>query len=556
MNIIKFLKDKGITSTIRYSGTTNSEAEFEVRKIVKKKDIINSYLKKTKPQITTIDEYIDYLYLKCKIQYEEIIPLVREDIRDDFANQIRLFKDKYDKYKKENLISFLKENYKDILSNKYNGLYIKRDIIDYTLEILLSTYNSGVDDEIIEYLIVNYSYLLYDKFDSCKKIFNSDNKQKFYKKLLDEKMLERNLQYRLNDICNVLQYLKKKNRELYYNRLKSLISIMKRRTFNATVDDVINKYYELEKFTKKLKEFGVPDYYVFEKELKTQEHLLDEYLKIHGKSIPFEISTKSIIDILENENEKWYTKSLCLTHTTDKKDTSQIISNLEYAYKYFARSVIVDSISTNKETDEIFTFSVLNNLSLAMMSGKHIIYYLMDDNKKLNDLFAYVIMDIDTYFGQDCLYFNINTFKFDINMLYDAFKELRLAIKSNDEIKMKWKIYATEMLLCGIIEKLLRNVYYEKTKNEKYVNFDSLSIKSLVIKEELKNELGEFNCQCLEYYLSKRNGNIGNNNRNDFGHFNDNMYPKLTIDTVLEELYFLLTVSNILLVKANKKEKF
>ena len=184
MNIIKFLKDKGITSTIRYSGTTNSETEFEVRKIVKKKDIINSYLKKTKPQITTIDEYIDYLYLKCKIQYEEIIPLVREDIRDDFANQIRLFKDKYDKYKKENLISFLKENYKDILSNKYNGLYIKGDIIDYTLEILLSTYNSGVDDEIIEYLIVNYSYLLYDKFDSCKKIFNSDNKQKFYKKLL------------------------------------------------------------------------------------------------------------------------------------------------------------------------------------------------------------------------------------------------------------------------------------------------------------------------------------------------------------------------------------
>ena len=49
---------------------------------------------------------------------------------------------------------------------------------------------------------------------------------------------------------------------------------------------------------------------------------------------------------------------------------------------------------------------------------------------------------------------------------------------------------------------------------------------------------------------------MGNNNRNDFGHFNDNMYPKLTIDTVLEELYFLLTVSNILLVKAKKKEKF
>ena len=227
---------------------------------------------------------------------------------------------------------------------------------------------------------------------------------------------------------------------------------------------------------------------------------------------------------------------------------------MEYAYKYFARSKLTDFISTNKDTDDVFTFSVLNNLSLTMMCGKHVIFYIMNDDNKLNDLFAYILRDADIYFGQDCLYFNMETFEIDINMLFDAFKELRNAIEQNDDIKIKWKIYATEMLLCGIIEKLLRNIYYEKTKNEKFVSFDSLTIGSLIKIKELKSEIGEFNCWCLEYYLSKREGNIGNNNRNDFGHFNDNMYSKLTIDTVLEELYFLLTISNSLLVKVHLKK--
>lgn len=554
MNIIKFLKDKGITSTIRYYGTADLATGFEVKNIVEKKDIINGYLEKIKPQITTIDEYIDYLYLRCEIQYEEVIPLVREDLRDEFTNQIIIFKEKYKGYQKKDLTLFVKENYKNILKNKYTDLYIEPDVVDFTVEILLNAYNSDTDDEIIEYIIENFSYLIYDNFDSCKKIFDNDKEHKFYEKLLEKKILEEDSQYRLDEICNVLQHLKKKNIDIYKDKLANLIKIIRKRTFNANVDNVINKYYELKNFTKKLKEFREKDYYIFEKELKKQEPLIDEYLKHHGKSIPFEINIKPIIDVLENDKKEWYTKSLSITHTTDKENTSQIISNLEYAYKYFARSKLTDFISTNKDTDDVFTFSVLNNLSLTMMCGKHVIFYIMNDDNKLNDLFAYILRDADIYFGQDCLYFNMETFEIDINMLFDAFKELRNAIEQNDDIKIKWKIYATEMLLCGIIEKLLRNIYYEKTKNEKFVSFDSLTIGSLIKTKELKSEMGEFNCLCLEYYLSKREGNIGNNNRNDFGHFNDNMYSKLTIDTVLEELYFLLTISNSLLVKVHLKK--
>ena len=190
MNIIKFLKDKGITSTIRYYGTADLATGFEVKNIVEKKDIINGYLEKIKPQITTIDEYIDYLYLRCEIQYEEVIPLVREDLRDEFTNQIIIFKEKYKGYQKKDLTLFVKENYKNILKNKYTDLYIEPDVVDFTVEILLNAYNSDTDDEIIEYIIENFSYLIYDNFDSCKKIFDNDKEHKFYEKLLEKKILE------------------------------------------------------------------------------------------------------------------------------------------------------------------------------------------------------------------------------------------------------------------------------------------------------------------------------------------------------------------------------
>lgn len=49
-------------------------------------------------------------------------------------------------------------------------------------------------------------------------------------------------------------------------------------------------------------------------------------------------------------------------------------------------------------------------------------------------------------------------------------------------------------------------------------------------------------------YLLSHKG-IGKNLRNDFAHYNEKIYDKLTYDTVLESLYFLILVSNSLLIK-------
>ena len=98
MNIIKLLKDNDVTSKIRYYGINDMATGFEVKNILQNSELIGNYLKGIKCTINNLDEYIDFLYLRCMAQYDEIVPDVREDIRDDFAKQIDEMKRLYSKY--------------------------------------------------------------------------------------------------------------------------------------------------------------------------------------------------------------------------------------------------------------------------------------------------------------------------------------------------------------------------------------------------------------------------------------------------------------------------
>jgi hypothetical protein len=224
---------------------------------------------------------------------------------------------------------------------------------------------------------------------------------------------------------------------------------------------------------------------------------------------------------------------------------------LEYAIKYFEKSQLTDLISSNVSTDKIFTLSTINNLSISMMQGKYSIHYMISDDNRLNDLLSYIYSGINSYFGQDSLFYNSNDFEKDINLIFNAIKELKTASSDETELKSKFLIYGLENLLCGIIEKTLRNIFYELTKEEKYTNISTINLGYLLGTIEVIDIIGLYNSHCLEYYLLNRNG-VGQNNRNDFAHFNDNIYDKLIYDTILEELYLLLTLSNILLVKGQK----
>ena len=234
----------------------------------------------------------------------------------------------------------------------------------------------------------------------------------------------------------------------------------------------------------------------------------------------------------------------------DKKDKSKLISNLDYTIKYCEKSQIMDVVSTNIHADKKFTYSVINNLSISMMQGKYSIDYMLHDDNRLNDLLSYIFAGINIYFGENSLYYNAMQFELDLNMLFNALNEFKKASSDKDEIKTKWLVYSIETQLCGIIEKTLRNIFYDKAKVNKYVNSKFATLGNLITSDEVIDVIGKNNCDCIEYYLLDRNG-VGKNLRNIFSHYDDMIYDKLIYDIILESLYLLLVISNTLLLVSN-----
>ena len=546
-NIIKELKDRNITSQIRYYGTNDMATGFEIKNIVENYEVYDKLIDGIAPVINSVDDYVNYLYIKCLKDYKEVVPMVRDDLKEKMENIILKAEKKYEEYKKEDLPKFIAKNYKKILQEEYEELYIKHDIIDFTIEYMCKFCNK--DSKAMEYIIKNYSYQIYDNFDSFKKCFDESKDLHYYDLLLDEEKLQKDTIYRLKEITKVLNFLKIRSVDMYNRKIDILIDLLRKETFDATIENIMNKFFRLEEFISVLEELKHPKCYEFKKELEKQSKIKDEYILKYGHEQGFTIDIKPIIEILEKEELEWYVKSLAMTHS---KKGKQMISVFEDIMKKSSKKGIVDYVTSDIKTDETFTYSTINVLSITLMYGKYILNYMISDDNRLNDLLAYIIMGIENYFKDDEMYFNKEHFELDVNMVFDAIKELNVAYDQKNDIKIKRIIYGLEVQLCGIIEKILRTANKKIKQEQEYISFDSVQLNSLLKDEILAKELGKGNCQCIQYLLSRRDGKIGKNTRNDFDHYNDEIYDKLNYDTILETLYILLVISNTLLCKQKK----
>lgn len=546
-NIIKELKDRNITSQIRYYGKNDMASGFEIKNIVDNYNLYNGLIDSIKPIIKSSDDYINYLYIRCIKEYRELLDIVRDDLKERIEAFITKIESLFTQYDEGDLARFIISNYKKVLSNEYEGLYIKHDVIEYTIEYMCKYCNDNKNA--IEYIIKNYSYIVYDNFDSFKKMFDKSDNLYYYDLLLSAEKLKKDSSFRLEKIKNVLLHLKTKSESKYDEKANLLVKIYKEETFNASIDDIMNKHFMLSDFIKVLSQLKHPSCHEFEIEFKDQKKIMDEYMHEKGHEQVFYIDIKPVIEIMEKKEIEWYIKSLSMTHT---KKGKKLISIFESIMGKSGKKGIADFVTSNIETDDTFTYTTINTLSIGLLHGKHILNYMISDNSRLNDLLAYVMMGLDNYFKDESMYFDREKFELDINMIFDAIKELNEAYREKNDIKIKRIIYGLEVQLCGVIEKTLRVIYREINKEQVYIPFDSVSLRSLLNQPSLQKEIGQGNCQCIQYLLGKREGNISKNTRNDFTHYNDEIYDKLNLDTVLEALYILLVISNTLLCNQKK----
>ena len=120
--------------------------------------------------------------------------------------------------------------------------------------------------------------------------------------------------------------------------------------------------------------------------------------------------------------------------------------------------------------------------------------------------------------------------------------------EEQDELVCRLNNYNTIHLVVGIIEKILRELFYKSIGVNKYIPRSALTIESMLEAKEMEEFLGQANARTFRFFLTSYE-NTGKGIRNHIAHYNNDIKEICTMDNVLAVLYLLITLTNELLLK-------
>lgn len=546
MNIINFLKEQKASASLTYYGKDDMATGYQIKVLVDHEQEINEYYNEKSFDINNIDDYIDFLFVDMYSRLSEIIPLVRDDIKDKVQIEVNYLNDIRKKYRYSDCNKYIKHNFDTVLNIESLKKYDLRayEIVDITLNYIKDNFKIFKENKnIYEYIVKNYPYKIFYHFNEYRNIF--DKYPEFYNILFSEEILKGQMYTKISHLEDALKAIKIKDIELYNNTINLILKIIKERSFNTNLEKVMYTFNDVKATRKLFEKIGEKAYVEIYNEEKKQEIILDEYIHKNGHKSSFEINIKDFVSVYENKEINWEIKSLMITHGRYNK---KMVSRFESVLSKKREKNLIDLVSTNIPTNEYFTYSIQNELSIMMMFGKLMIRYMLFEDDRFDDLMNYLFAGIANY--TEKFNINISNIEDDFNMISFTLKNLvnESKRKEKDELIVQLWNYNAIHLIVGIFEKIIRELYYENVQMKKYVPKEKLTLENIFKAEELDDMLGRANKKAFQYFLTSDNF-VGNNLRNDICHYNNNIYEICTLDNTLTVIYILLTLTNELLLK-------
>ena len=142
MNIIDFLKENSTSVTLIYYGKNDMASGFQIKTLIDNKNEIIDYYEKADTKINNLNEYIDYIFVDTYSQLSEMIPMVRDDLKETVSDILEKLKETKENYKKSEINKFIKHNYNILLSRDKLKTFDLRayEIIEYTLNYIKKNY--------------------------------------------------------------------------------------------------------------------------------------------------------------------------------------------------------------------------------------------------------------------------------------------------------------------------------------------------------------------------------------------------------------------------------
>ena len=538
MNIINKLNLKIDIYQFKFFGLGDYATSLDVQEILDNIEIIKTYFSDKDGSITMYDDFIDFLYLKKYMEFDTIKDSINESFVTKFEDAINIIKLNFEKYKKSQLIAFLKENGIELIkTSKPNILY---NVFDLVCE-----YNSAYKD-ILLYISKEKLYLIVNNFEDIKKIIIKY--PDLCHEILSDKHFNEVKTYLLKGYFKVLKFFL--NKKEYMTEANAIIKLISNYAIdiykNINDDNALQTEITYKEILEFLKSINHNDYLLLEQNLPIIERYLNEYLEKNGKKFSFKLPLKQIFDMLKNEKISLQEKLLFLTHTREKNKIISIFTSIGQNSKI---SITEQLCSTSIPHDEYFTVTKQEVLNVADNVYLRCLQYFIN-KEKINDFISLLFslsLSICNHYHIDYEELEVET---DFNILLNMFMDLFSAYESNNDFLVKGLNYSISMFTMAIIEKLLRNLYKEMN-TDTFIKNDWSSLGNLLNENNkiIVDLLGVDNVKVFSFYLIKYNNKFGFNYRNNFAHYKNIKTDDMNFTVVLKTTQILLCIINELIVR-------
>jgi len=544
MNIIEKLKEHNIHTQIKYYGLSDMSTGISIGEFLEgKKLILENYFDS---EINDIDSYIDYVYLEHILKFEEAIPYVIEDKRNEFQIFIDNCKLLFERYEKKNFIKYIFNNYREIFEYKNEDMIscLEFDLKEYTI-INIASYSKNINDELIDYLIDNQLYSIIDNFE-CWQSYFKKNPIKFTK-LFSKENIEKVFYMRYQSIFDILVIFNNNDnfKAIIKEISESIFEIINERFFGIKDDKLIwESYYTLNDclcFFRKIKSSKANK---IDDELNIQREIFEDSVMRNGQTTSFKIDLEPFKAGFENKSIPWEFRIISVTHA--KGEDGNLNSFIDNAINSESTGLFDIMSRRNPGTNEYFTNSRLRSLKIYTFEIKGRMGIILSSVENIKDYIDSIYEEIKYICKNLKVNHNNEEFNSDIEMLYYYLTDIK-NIDKESVISLKNMYYGLSMFLCGFIEKILRVIYKNSISSDIYVADKNIMLGNLLDNEEIIHKIIGINqSHCLRYLLTKvdYDTNVGLNIRNDLAHLNGRTMKVLSYDMILELLSYFTSVIN------------
>ena len=360
------LQSKNIEILPRNYGPQDFETSWEIKSIVENPGLFDDlYSRYPLTKLSSLDDYYVFLLSIKFVSMREVIPALLQDAHREIVSKLSDNAEKaLSVVGNGDVIKFINGSIQDIFDKDKTS----HDVRFITLD-LIAKYSSGISKDTFAFLCRGHGYLMIDRYDQFEKTFeqNPDLFESIYPTGHLDEINSFRLEKTLDIWCHILSKKNSKLKEIVENRMVVLAEDIKKLSETVTADNVMHVERIIRRFQLFLQQIQSPMANEFAEYAKTAAELLSKNILERGQSFQYEIPVGELISrwkVIEN----WEVRLLFITHDLNNDENAiSFVSRLSQEPE--VRHPLLDLFSTNVPTDDFFTMSHQQRLSITASIG-------------------------------------------------------------------------------------------------------------------------------------------------------------------------------------------